>query len=79
MDSIGAYAVKTHLPRLLEDVATSGRSFLITRHGRPVARLGPVHPSSASPAEVVAALREARQGARLGDISIRELIEAGRG
>lgn len=41
MDSIGAYEAKTHLPRLLDRVAR-GDSMIITRHGKPVARLVPV-------------------------------------
>ena len=41
MESIGAYEAKTHLPRLLDRIAR-GESLLITRHGRPVARLVPV-------------------------------------
>jgi prevent-host-death family protein len=38
---IGAYEAKTHLPALLERVQ-QGERFVITRHGRPVAELGPV-------------------------------------
>ncbi len=38
---IGAFEAKTHLSRLLEKVAR-GESFVITRHGKPVAELRPV-------------------------------------
>ncbi len=41
MSEIGAYAAKTHLPKLLERVE-KGERFVITRHGRPVAELVPV-------------------------------------
>ena len=41
MAEIGAYDAKTHLPKLLERVE-KGESFVITRHGRPVAALTPV-------------------------------------
>ncbi|MDO8613270.1 MAG: type II toxin-antitoxin system prevent-host-death family antitoxin, partial [Dehalococcoidia bacterium] len=41
MKQIGVYEAKTHLPRLLDEVAR-GESITITRHGRPVARLVPV-------------------------------------
>jgi len=41
MSEIGAYEAKTHLPKLLERVE-KGESFVITRHGRAVAALGPV-------------------------------------
>ena len=37
---IGAYAAKTHLPRLLREVA-AGQSFTITVRGKPVAELKP--------------------------------------
>lgn len=41
MESINVYEAKTHLSRLL-DRAEAGEEILITRYGRPVARLGPV-------------------------------------
>lgn len=37
---IGAYAAKTHLPRILREVA-AGQSFTITVRGKPVAELTP--------------------------------------
>lgn len=78
MEAIGAYEAKTHLPKLLEEVASSGKTFVITKHGQPVARLGPVRRSSERPAEVIAALRVARQGVRLGGLSLGQMIEEGR-
>ncbi len=77
MDSIGAYEAKTHLPRLLDDVA-SGRSYVITKHGVPVARLVPAQQVDADPAEVIRELREMRRGITAGDLSVREMIEEGR-
>jgi prevent-host-death family protein len=79
MESVGAYEAKTHLPQLLDRVA-SGEEIQITRNGRPVARLVP------EPAEettdiraVIAQIREFRKGRKLGDdLTIRELIEEGR-
>ena len=41
MSEIGAYEAKTHLPKLLARVE-KGERFVITRHGRAVAELGPV-------------------------------------
>ena len=38
---VGVYAAKTHLSRLL-DRAARGEEVVITRHGKPVARLTPV-------------------------------------
>ena len=40
MREIPASEAKTHLPRLLGDVAR-GETIIITRHGRPIARLVP--------------------------------------
>ena len=37
---IGAYEAKTHLPRLLREVA-AGQSFTITLRGKPIAELKP--------------------------------------
>lgn len=78
MTKVGAYEAKTHLPRLLERVA-SGERITITRHGVPVARLVPAEPAPARPlAETVAELKAFRKGRRLGDLSLRELIQKGR-
>ena len=41
MDRVGAYEARTHSPRLLDRVGR-GESLVITRQGRPVARLVPV-------------------------------------
>ena len=76
--TVGAYEAKTHLPRLLEEVA-AGLTITITKHGRPVARLvPPVTNVRPEPGQVVEALRQARQGIRLKGLSLRELIEEGR-
>lgn len=40
MESIGAFDAKTRLSELLERVA-KGETFIITRHGHPIARLVP--------------------------------------
>jgi prevent-host-death family protein len=77
MKQIGVYEAKTHLPRLLDEVAR-GESVTITRHGRPVARLVPVGGRRRSAGEAIDALREFRKGNRLDGLTIRELIEEGR-
>jgi prevent-host-death family protein len=41
MTTVTAYEAKTHLPRLLR-AAERGETVIITRHGKPVAQLGPV-------------------------------------
>jgi prevent-host-death family protein len=77
MRTVGAYEAKTHLPRLLDEVA-SGETITITKHGAPVAMLVPVQKSKRSVADVVDDLREARKGISLGGLTIRELIDEGR-
>jgi len=78
METVGAYEAKTHLPKLLERVA-EGHSITITKHGVPVAVLGPYDPEkNVDVREVIQALREFRESNRLDDLSIREMIEEGR-
>ncbi len=78
MEKIGAYEAKTHLPRLLEKVAR-GETIIITKHGRPIARLVPAPElRRRSVAETIKAIEEFRKGHTLGDLTIRELIEEGR-
>lgn len=42
MREIAASEAKTHLPQLLDEVER-GETLVITRHGRPIARLVPEH------------------------------------
>ena len=87
MPEIGAYDAKTHLPKLLERVRR-GERFVITKHGRPVAELGPV--TVRDPEAIRKALgrlrkgREAlaRRGVRLSQLtrkgeSLRDLAHKG--
>jgi prevent-host-death family protein len=41
---VNVYAAKTHLSRLIDKV-NAGEEVVITRHGRPVARLVPAQPA----------------------------------
>lgn len=76
MESVGAYEAKTHLPRLLEQVA-AGASVTITKHGHAVARLVPA--GDARPVgDVIDEMAAARRGVTLGRISLKKLIEEGR-
>jgi prevent-host-death family protein len=78
METVGAYEAKTHLPRLLDEVA-KGKTIVITRHGVPVARLVPApEVRRRSVADAIEALRKAREEARLDGLSVRDLIEEGR-
>lgn len=79
MRSVGSYEAKTHLPALLDSVAR-GEIVIITRRGRPAARLMPISPDLHSVPATVAALKAfgKRHRNRLKGISFRDLIENGR-
>ena len=78
MYTVGAYEAKTHLSKLLERVA-KGERIAIEKHGVPVATLEPAISSKREPADkVIAEIKRFRVGHRLGDLSIREMIEEGR-
>jgi len=78
MKYVGSYEAKTHLPRLLDSVAR-GEGFVITRRGRPAARLVPVldTKNALDAIEELRAFGEQHQG-RLRGIPIRDLIDDGR-
>ncbi len=86
-EPVSAHDAKTHLPRLLERVER-GERFIITRHGKPVARLIPFEEGgSASIAQMLDRVdrvraRLARQGVTLSGIlepgeSVRDLAHSG--
>jgi len=77
MKQVGVYEAKTNLPRLLDEVER-GETILITRHGKPVARLVPLEPPRMTVQQAVDELREFRKTHSLDGLTIRELIEEGR-
>ena len=81
MTRIGAFEAKTHLSRLLEQVA-AGEKFVITRHGKPVAQLIPIESENDSQrlrrAAAIVRLKSVGDGNRLDRTTIRELIDDGR-
>ena len=79
MRTIGAYEAKTHLPRLLDEVA-AGATIVITKHGVPVAQLVP--PPTGRRVDAKAAIKDWRTFRRqeritLDGLSLREMIEEG--
>ena len=72
MREIQASEAKTHLPQLLDDVE-HGETIIITRHGRPIARLVPdASRRKQETAAAVAAIKALRKGN--GRISVQELL-----
>ncbi len=80
MKTVGAYEAKTHLPRLLKEVA-EGKVITITNRGVPIAKLIPAeeHNRAANLAEAFETIRRIRERSQpLQNISIDDLIQEGR-
>lgn len=78
MIKVGAFEAKTQLSALLDKVE-KGEEVVITRHGKPVARL--VRAETASLEEIDAAIArilERREGVRTGGIGWKALRDQGR-
>ena len=79
MREVGAFEAKNRLGTLL-DWVERGEEVVITRRGKPVARLVPEGPRVDREAAREAAhrIRGMSRGVRLGGIEIKDLIEDGR-
>ena len=77
MKTVGAYEAKTHLPRLLEEVA-AGEIITITKHGVPIATLASARTERRSARAAADELRAFRDRHPLKGLKIRDLIEDGR-
>jgi prevent-host-death family protein len=77
MARVGAFEAKTNFSALLER-AERGEQIVITRRGKPVARLMPLAPADGEASQAMARLRELRKGTTLGGLSWKELRDAGR-
>jgi prevent-host-death family protein len=79
MKEIGAFEAKNRLAELL-DLAEKGEEIIITRHGKRVARLGPIQePFDREAAlQAVKDIKEMSKGVKLDGLTIRELIDEGR-
>lgn len=78
MITVGAFEAKTRLSALLDQVA-AGEEVVITKHGKPVARL--VAAQQVDRARAMAAfekLKALRKGTTLGGLSWKELRDEGR-
>ena len=78
---VGAYEAKTHLPQPLDRVE-HGETSVITRYGKPVAKLVPASAQKVRP-DIPQAINEMldfrdQHGPRLQGLRVRELIEEGR-
>ena len=74
MREVQASEAKTHLPRLLDEVER-GETIVITRHGRPIARIVPE--ADRRQAEIDAAIaRIQERRTRAGRVTPEELLSA---
>ncbi|HEY4485289.1 MAG TPA: type II toxin-antitoxin system prevent-host-death family antitoxin [Nitrospiria bacterium] len=75
---VSAFEAKTHLSELLRETE-QGRSFIIRRRGKAVARLVPPEKeeTAISPAKILAAFHDIRKHIS-GTLKIHDLIEEGR-
>jgi prevent-host-death family protein len=72
MSTVSAYEAKTHLPKLLR-AAEQGETAIITRHGKPVAQLGPVKEHNRE--EILAVIeRMKRARARRAKVTVEEIL-----
>jgi prevent-host-death family protein len=78
MTTVSAYEAKTHLPRLLR-AAERGETVIITRHGKPVAKLAPLEGEEADIATMMKGMATVMKGMealrrRLPRVSAEELL-----
>ncbi len=76
--SIGSFDAKTNLARLIDDVI-KGRDYIITRRGKPVARIVPYTPAenNLSIEEIIFQFDTIRESVK-GKVNIKEYINEGR-
>lgn len=78
MRTIGAFEAKNRLSELL-DAAENGEEIMITKHGRPVAKLVPAEAFDRAKAREAAEwLIRTRKERSLGGLKIKDLINEGR-
>jgi len=74
MQTIQASEAKTHFLRILDDVE-QGKSVIVTRHGKPVARIIPEAPIDTERVKrAIAAMHEIRK--RTKHVSLEEILSA---
>jgi prevent-host-death family protein len=80
MREVGAFEAKNRLGQLLDLVEHGEEVVVITRYGKPVARLVPAKAgySRAEDREAAQHIREMSRGVRLGGIRFKDLIDEGR-
>ena len=79
MQTLGAFALKTHLSQILREIDEKQETIAITRHGVVVALLTPPDKANNVIADTIKAIQAHSKGITLGeDLSLKQLIEEGR-
>jgi prevent-host-death family protein len=76
MREVGAYEAKTHLAELL-DAAEKGETVIVTRRGKPIAKIAPYRSPSLAIESIAQEFARLRSTVKPGG-SLRGLIEEGR-
>jgi prevent-host-death family protein len=79
MHTVGVFEAKNHLTALLDEVEDGGE-VIITRRGKPIARLAPLETglNRAKARAAAEGLRTASKGQTLGGMTLKDLISEGR-
>ena len=75
---VGIFEAKTRLSELIDQVAANREEVVITKRGRPVARLLPTASEDSAVETALALLLAAREASVSGPGSLRDLIDDGR-
>lgn len=76
MRDVGAYETKTHLAELLS-VAERGETIVVTRRGKPIAKITPYRPLFMTVESIAEEFARLRSTVKPGE-SLQDLIEEGR-
>lgn len=57
MQTIGLFEAKTKFSELCDNVVASGRSYIVTRRGKPIAKITPIEPAKKSKGSTILRLR----------------------
>ena len=78
MITVGTLEAKTHLSALLEKAA-AGEEILVTKHGKPFAKIVPANNrSQVDVNSAIERLKQLRKGTTLGDLNWKDLRDEGR-
>jgi len=75
---VGIFEAKTRLSELVDQVASGGEGVVITKRGKPVARLTATASEASTIEDALSLLMAAREASMAGRGTLRDLIDDGR-